>query len=96
MNLQQQTTDTAAGRPAMELEADPKPGTVPPRVVTGLRIACEKANDHAEAFSEAVKAQAEKYNIAPGALRRYIKSLTKDRLADLRAETADVQHLIDG
>jgi hypothetical protein len=72
------------------------PGQVPERVIEELRAACHTAVDYAGAFADACKAQAEKYGIKPGALKRYVKALEGDKLEDVEAETDDLQALIEG
>lgn len=70
------------------------PGEIPLRVIEELRSACHTAVDYAGAFSDACKAQAEKYKIKPGALKRYIKALEGDKLEDVEQETDDLATLI--
>lgn len=90
------TKDPAA--PGTQTDLDPEfsvaPGQVPDRVIEELRSACHQAMDYAGAFSDACKAQAEKYQIKPGALKRYIKALEGDKLDDVEKETDDLAALI--
>ena len=79
---------------AFNADMDAAPGQIPERVIEELRAACHQAVDFAGAFSDACKAQAEKYKIKPGALKRYIKALEGDKLEDVEAETDDLQNLI--
>ena len=71
-----------------------EPGIVPERVIAELRQARTIAKDHAQAFSDAVTAQATKYQIKPGALKRYVCALEADKLEELDAETDDLDRLI--
>ena len=57
-------------------------------------IARAVAKDHSQAFADAVKAQAQKYGIKPGALKRYVVALEDDKLDELDAETDDLGRLI--
>lgn len=72
----------------------PIPGHIPERVILELRQACHTATDYAGAFSDSCKAQAEKYKIKPGALKRYIKALEGDKVEEVEAEAEDLQALI--
>lgn len=76
------------------LEPSAEPGHVPERVIDELRQARTTAKDYAQAFADAVKAQAEKYRVKPGALRRYVTALEADKLEELDAETDDLDRLI--
>lgn len=76
------------------LESPSAPGHVPERVILELRQACATAADYAGAFSDACKAQAEKHGIKPNALKRYIKALESDKLADVDKEAEDLMSLI--
>jgi hypothetical protein len=81
---------------AFDADMEITPGLVPERVIEELRAACHTAADYSGAFSDACKAQAEKYKIKPGALKRYIKALEGDTLDDVRKETDDLSTLIVG
>lgn len=72
----------------------PEPGKVPDRVIDELKHARTVAKDHAQAFSDCLKAQAEKYGIKPGALKRYIVALCEDKVEEVENETDDLQRLI--
>lgn len=72
----------------------PEPGKVPDRVIDELRRARTVAKDHAQAFSDCIKAQAEKYSVKPGALKRYIVALCDDKVEEVENETDDLQRLI--
>lgn len=76
------------------LEAQ-QPGRVPESVIAELRQCCHDAMDYAGAFSDACKAQAEKYGIKPGALKRYVKALEGDKVDDAEAESEDLLALIN-
>ena len=71
-----------------------EPGHVPDRVINELRNARATAKDYATAFNDCVKAQAEKYSVKPGALKRYIVALEEDKLEEVDAETDDLARLI--
>lgn len=75
------------------LEA-PQPGHVPARVIDELRHGYRVASDYATAFNDAAIAQAEKYSIKPGALKRYIRAIEGDKLKDVEDEADDLQALI--
>ena len=92
----QQKRRKAKNPPAtFQLEPE-KPGNVPPRVIEELRHCYREAKDYSLALSEAMKAQAEKHKIKPGALRRYIAALEGDKLDEAKAEAADLERLIAG
>ncbi len=71
-----------------------EPGVVPERVISELRNGHRIAKDYGSAFGEALKAQAEKYNVAPGALRRYVAALNGDKLDDAAKEATDLVNLL--
>lgn len=79
-----------------KLEPTVEPGHVPERVIDELREAYRIAKDYATAYSEAAKAQAEKYRVAPGALKRYIAAIEGDKLAEAEKEAEDLARLIAG
>lgn len=89
------TGTTPVQMEAFELEA-PVPGQVPERVIEELRHGCRQAADLSAAFTDACKAQAEKYSIKPGALKRYIKALEGDKVDEVEQEAEDLQALISG
>ncbi|MCC6812259.1 MAG: hypothetical protein IT381_32860 [Deltaproteobacteria bacterium] len=70
------------------------PEHIPERVIDELREACRIAADHSGAFSDACKAQAEKYHVKPGALKRFVKALEGDTLNDVEEEMDDLAALI--
>lgn len=76
------------------LEPGMKPGDVPQRVIDELRHTYRVAKDYAGAFSDALKAQAEKHQIAPAALRRYIAALEGDKLDEATKEANDFERLL--
>jgi len=80
---------------SFELEPPPTPGQVPERVIDELRAACRSAVDLAQAFGDACKAQADKYGIQPGALKRYVRALEGDKLAEVDQEAEDLLALIN-
>ena len=77
-----------------ELEPSTPVGEIPDKIITELRECRRRAKDFAQAFSEAVKAQAEKYGIAPGALRKYVCALEDDTVERVADETADLERLL--
>lgn len=76
------------------LEPD-TPGIVPQRVVDELRRCYREAKDYAQALGDAIKAQAEKHSVEPGALRKYIAALESDDIEDTRREIDDLRRLIE-
>jgi hypothetical protein len=88
-----ETIDKATGE-VFALEPS-EPGVVPPRVIEELRRGFREAKDYADAFGEAVKAQAEKHGIKLKALRRYIAALESDKLDEEAAVAADLERLIE-
>lgn len=79
---------------SFELETQ-NPGHVPPRVIEELRRCHREAKDYVAAFADATKAQAEKYEVKPGALRRYIVALEADNVDAVEKEIEDLNRLID-
>lgn len=53
-----------------------------------------RAKDEAANFSEAIKIQAEKYQLNRGALRRYVAALADDKTSELDAEAEDNARLL--
>ncbi len=90
--MSEQSTGTQTD--AFDADMEAAPGQIPERVIEELREACHQAADYSGAFADACKAQAEKYKIKPGALKRYIKALEGDKLEDVEAETDDLAALI--
>lgn len=77
-----------------QLEPSTPVNEIPQRVIEELRAARRTAKDYAQAFSDACKGQAEKYSIAPGALRKFVCALEDDTLGNLEQEAADIERLI--
>ena len=73
---------------------EPEAGEIPEAVISELRHARAIAKDYAQGYSDACKAQAEKYKLKPSALKRYIAALEDDKVADLHTETNDLEKLI--
>ena len=73
---------------------EPSDGNIPPRVIEELRGAYAIAKDYAQSYSDAAKAQAEKFKLKPGALKKYIAALENDSTDDLRDELSDLEKLI--
>lgn len=69
-------------------------GEVPQDVIYELVAAKVTAKDYAQALKDAIKAQATKYGVKPGALTKYIAALEADKVEDVRAETAALADLI--
>jgi hypothetical protein len=72
----------------------PEPGKVPDNVIAHLRALRKRAKEAGWEFKEAIKVQAEKFDVAPGALRSYVVGLEDDTLSELAAEAADLERLI--
>ncbi len=51
-----------------------------------LRALCQRKIDAAESYRDAIKAVAEKANIKPTALSRYITAMVRDKAEDYEAE----------
>jgi hypothetical protein len=77
-----------------ELEPSEPTGDIPESVIAELRGARAVAKDYAQGYSDAVKAQAEKYKLKAGALKRYIAALEDDKLQELDEEMTDLEKLI--
>lgn len=73
---------------------EPSDGNIPPRVIEELRGAYAIAKDYAQSYSDAAKAQAEKFKLKPAALKKYIAALENDSTDDLRDEMSDLEKLI--
>ena len=73
---------------------EPSDGNIPERVINELRESYAIAKDHTQSYSDAAKAQAEKYKLKPGALKKYIAALENDSTDDLRDEMSDLEKLI--
>lgn len=71
------------------------PGEIPGRVIEELRQFRAVAKDHAQAFSDACKAQAEKHKIPAAALKRYIGALEDDTVEKLDDEARALERLLD-
>lgn len=76
--------------------ADPNvvKGEVPENVLEELVQAKAAAKAWSSGFSEAVKAQAEKYGVKPAALRKFITAKEADKLDEAEAETNDLVKLL--
>lgn len=53
----------------------------------------ERQKDAAEAFSTAVKEQAEKHSLDPQGLGKYVRAKVRDKLEKLKAEQDTVEQL---
>ncbi len=71
-----------------------EPGRVPQRVIDELCNAYRIAANYAAAFNDANKAQAEKHQIEPKALRKYIAALESDKTDEARKEADDLLGLL--
>ena len=76
------------------LSPPPLPGEVPQSVIAELRECRKRAADFSQAFSEACKMQAEKYGVAPSALRRFVCALEGDSIDKLTKEAEDIERLV--
>lgn len=86
-------TDQNTGE-VFALEPSEPGGTPPDSVISELRHAYRIAKDYSGAYSDAAKAQAEKYKLKPKALKTYIAALENDSLDDAEAEANDLARLI--
>ena len=66
---------------------------IPSASLRELEQACETAKDYTSAFNDAVKAQAEQYDLNPKALGRYVRARVADKLEQLRDEQDTVEQL---
>jgi hypothetical protein len=82
-------------RVEFNLEAPPTPGELPDRVMDELVHVRTVAKDYASAYSEAVKTQAEKYQINVAALKRFIAAKCDDKLAEAAEEADALAKLLD-
>jgi hypothetical protein len=87
-------SNTAAAAADFALEPS-EPGIVPQRVIDELRRCYREARDYAGALTDAIKNQAEKHSVEPGALRKYIAALESDDIEDTRKEVDDLRRLIE-
>ena len=88
------TTVSVNGGPKVPFNLEPSHGTIPPRVVEELVSARTYAKDASEAFGDAIKAQAAKYQLKPAALRKYVAALEADKLDEAKVETEQLADLI--
>jgi len=75
---------------------NPTPGAPSEHVIAELRRCYREAKDYTGAFADAIKGQAEKHKLKPGALRRYIAALEGDKLDEAEKEASDLELLING
>ena len=68
---------------------------IPQATIDELVTLRSDARQSAEAFTEAVAAQAEQYDIPKGALRRYVCAKEKDDLSKLDAEADALATILD-
>jgi hypothetical protein len=81
--------------PNAEFELEqPTPGAPSEHVIAELRRCYREAKDFSQAFGEAVKTQAEKHKLKPGALRKYVAALEGDSVDALTAEVEDIERLV--
>lgn len=80
--------------PPFNLEPDAPAGKVPQRVVDELVRCRTEAKDYAQAYTDAIKAQAEKHKLKPSALKKYVNAIEADKREDLRKEVDDVEKLL--
>lgn len=84
-------TRTELAEFALEAEA---PGEVPQRVIDELCESKRIAQDYAQAFSDAAKAQAEKYKVNAAALKRYVNAIVGDKVETLEVENEHLERLL--
>lgn len=77
-----------------ELQPPPVPGEVPQQVIDELCECRRRATDFAEAFSDAIKAQAEKYDVERSALRKYVCAIEDDAVEKLANEVDDLARFV--
>lgn len=80
---------------AFETEVQESPGNIPLATIEELVSLREAAKLRAEVFSEAIKIQAEKYQISRSALRRYVCAKEADTLLNLDVEASDLASLLE-
>lgn len=83
-----------AAEPFVLDHTDPK-GLPPDRVIGELRHAYRVAKDHAQSYIECIDAQAEKFSLKKGALKRYINALENDKVSDTQEEIDDLERLLE-
>lgn len=76
------------------LEPSTTPGEVPQRVIDELCEAKRTAQDYAQAFNDAAKAQAEKYKVNAAALKRYVGAIVGDKIETLEVENEHLERLL--
>lgn len=77
-----------------QLEPSVPVGEIPQRVIDELRTCRRTAKDYAQAFGDACKQQAEKFGVAPSALRKFVVALEDDGIEKLSKEAEDIERLI--
>lgn len=68
---------------------------IPRKTITELVHARTIARDYVKAYGEAITAQAEKYKIKKGALRKYIAALEGNKEHELDSEVQDIEKLLE-
>lgn len=66
------------------------------KTLAELERAYTQQKDASEAFRDAVKAQAEKHNLDPQALGRFVRARVNDKLEKLQAEQDTLEQLTLG
>lgn len=66
------------------------------KTLAELERAYTQQKDASEAFRDAVKAQAEKHNLDPRALGRFVRARVNDKLEKLQAEQDTLEQLTLG
>ena len=64
------------------------------KTLNELELAYENAKMQAQAFNDAVKAQAEKHNLDPQALGRFVRARVNDKLEKLGKEQDTTEQLV--
>lgn len=77
------------------LEASDPKGLPPDSVIEELRHARRVAKDYAQAYSDCVDAQADKFKLKKGALKRYISALEDDKTEETQEELDDLERLLE-
>ena len=66
---------------------------IPKENLTELETLCERAKEHTTIFNEALKQQAEAYELNQAGLGRYVRARVADKMDKLKAEQDTVEQL---
>lgn len=73
----------------------PEGPMIPRKTIAELVNARTTAKDFVKSYGDAITAQAEKYKIKKGALRKYIAAVEADKEHDLDSEVHDIEKLLE-